>query len=75
MLARLPIRSALGRGALLGVSAHGAGTAKAYEIGREEGSIAGLVMVLVGSLNVLAAPALWQGCLRVIRCPHFDAVV
>jgi len=63
MLARLPIRSALGRGALLGVSAHGAGTAKAYEIGREEGSIAGLVMVLVGLLNVLAAPAL-AACLR-----------
>lgn len=58
MLARLPIRSTLARGALFGVGAHGAGTAKAQEIGREEGSIAGLVMVLVGLLNVLAAPAL-----------------
>lgn len=63
MLTRFPVRSALARGALLGVSAHGAGTAKANEIGREEGSVAGLVMVLVGLLNVLAAPAL-AACLR-----------
>lgn len=58
MLSFLPIRSALARGALLGVGAHGAGTAKAHQIGREEGSIAGLVMVMVGLLNVLAAPFL-----------------
>jgi predicted murein hydrolase (TIGR00659 family) len=60
ILARLPIRSTLARGALLGMGAHGAGTAKAHEIGREEGSIAGLVMVLVGLLNVLLAPLLAQ---------------
>jgi predicted murein hydrolase (TIGR00659 family) len=63
ILTRLPIRSALARGALLGMSAHGAGTAKAHEIGREEGSVAGLVMVLVGLFNLLAAPALAY-CLR-----------
>ncbi len=63
MLLRLPIRSTLARGALLGMGAHGAGTAKAHEIGAEEGSIAGLVMVLVGLLNVLAAPVLAH-CLR-----------
>ncbi|QEX25178.1 murein hydrolase effector protein LrgB [Hypericibacter adhaerens] len=63
MLVRLPIRSALARGALLGMGAHGAGTAKAHEIGPEEGSIAGLVMVLVGLFNVLAAPLLAY-CLR-----------
>ncbi|HTY69992.1 MAG TPA: LrgB family protein [Alphaproteobacteria bacterium] len=63
LLARLPIRSALARGALLGMSAHGAGTAKARELGREEGTIAGLVMVLVGIVNVLVAPVLaW--CLK-----------
>jgi putative effector of murein hydrolase len=59
----LPIRSSLARGALLGASAHGAGAAKAHEIGREEGTIAGLVMVLVGLLNVLTAPLL-AACLR-----------
>ena len=58
MLSWLPIRSSLARGALLGVGAHGAGTAKAYELGREEGSIAGLVMVLIGLMNVLGATVL-----------------
>lgn len=58
VLAWFPIRSPLARGALLGVGAHGAGTAKAHEIGQEEGSVAGLVMVLVGLLNVLLAPLL-----------------
>lgn len=58
ILARLPLRSALARGALFGVGAHGAGTAKAHQIGAVEGAISGLVMVLVGLLNVLAAPVL-----------------
>ncbi len=56
MLNWLPIRSALARGALFGMGAHGAGVGKAHQIGSEEGSIAGLVMVLVGLVNVLAAP-------------------
>ena len=60
----LPIRSALARGALLGLGAHGMGTAKAHEIGEEEGTIAGLTMVLTGLLNVLAAPLIGE-CLRV----------
>jgi len=58
MLGWLPTRSALARGALFGIGAHGAGTARAHEIGQEEGSVAGLVMVLVGLANVLAAPLL-----------------
>ncbi len=56
LLTWLPLRSSLARGALLGMGAHGAGTAKAYQIDEEIGAIAGLVMVLVGLLNVLAAP-------------------
>lgn len=56
LLARLKLRSALARGALFGVGAHGAGTAKALTIGEVEGAVSGLVMVLVGLLNVLAAP-------------------
>lgn len=63
LLARVPLKSALARGALFGVAAHGAGTAKAHQIGQTEGAIAGLVMVLVGMLNVLAAPLL-AGLLR-----------
>lgn len=58
MLARFKLHSALARGALFGVGAHGAGTAKAHEIGRVEGAVARLVMVLVGLLNVLAAPVI-----------------
>jgi len=58
MLARLPLRSPLARGAALGIAAHGAGTARAYEVGQQEGSVAGLTMVLVGLLNVLLAPLL-----------------
>jgi len=61
MLNWLPLRSTLARGALLGMGAHGAGTAKAREIGEEEVSIAGLVMVFAGLLNVLAAPLLAYG--------------
>jgi len=58
LLALLPVRSALARGALLGMGAHGAGVAKARELGPTEGSVAGLVMVLVGLLNILIAPVL-----------------
>ncbi len=60
MLNWLPLRSTLARGALFGMGAHGAGVAKANQIGSEEGSIAGLVMVLVGLVNVLAAPLIAQ---------------
>lgn len=56
LLRILPLRSAMARGALFGMGAHGAGVAKAQQIGSEEGSVAGLVMVLVGLVNVLAAP-------------------
>lgn len=58
MLARMPFGSALARGALFGLGAHGAGTARAHQIGEIEGAVAGLVMVLVGLMNVLAAPLL-----------------
>lgn len=60
MLARVPPGSALARGALFGVGAHGAGTARAHQLGKTEGAVAGLVMVLVGLMNVLAAPVLAQ---------------
>lgn len=58
LLKLLPLRSGMARGALFGMGAHGVGVAKAHGIGREEGSIAGLVMVLVGVANVLIAPLL-----------------
>lgn len=58
LLRWLPLRSSLARGALFGMGAHGVGVARAQQIGREEGSVAGLVMILAGLLNVLAAPVL-----------------
>lgn len=57
LLRFLPLRSALARGALLGLGAHGAGTAKAWEVGDAEGTVASLAMVMSGLFNVLAAPA------------------
>lgn len=60
ILARVPVATTLARGALYGVGAHGAGTARAHQIGEREGAVAGLVMVFVGLLNVLAAPLVAQ---------------
>lgn len=56
MLTWLPLRSRLARGALFGASAHGAGTAKAMEIGQEEGVVSSLVMMISGVATVFAAP-------------------
>ncbi|OLS59267.1 LrgB family protein [Pseudomonas putida] len=58
LLRYLPLRTPLARGALFGVGAHGAGVSRAREVGGEEGSVAGLVMVLTGLLNLFAAPLL-----------------
>ncbi|WP_105901632.1 LrgB family protein [Vibrio gangliei] len=56
ILAFLSIRSHLGKGASLGASAHGAGTAKAYQLGSSEGVVASMVMMIAGVVTVLVAP-------------------
>ncbi|WP_265592564.1 LrgB family protein [Verrucomicrobium sp. BvORR034] len=53
LISWLPLRTAFARGAMLGMGAHGAGTAKAYELGREEGAVAGVIMIMAGLLNVV----------------------
>lgn len=58
LVLRLPLRSPLSRGALLGMGAHGAGTATALELGAVEGAVAGVVMIAAGLLLLLATPAL-----------------
>ena len=58
LLKYLPLRTPLARGALFGVGAHGAGVSRAHEVGGEEGSVAGLVMVLTGLFNLFMAPLL-----------------
>ncbi|MCP1289378.1 LrgB family protein [Chromobacterium sp. S0633] len=56
MLTWMPLRSSLARGALFGAAAHAAGTAKASELGAEEGVVASLTMMLGGLATVFAAP-------------------
>jgi putative effector of murein hydrolase len=50
------IQSSLAKGISLGASAHGAGAAKANQIGREEGVIASLTMIFTGIAMVITAP-------------------
>ena len=51
-------KSAVARGAMWGMGAHGIGIARARELGGEDGAIAALVMILAGLLNVVCAPLL-----------------
>jgi predicted murein hydrolase (TIGR00659 family) len=56
VLALVPLRTRLARGALFGAAAHGVGTAKARELGSEEGVVASLTMMIAGVVMVLLAP-------------------
>ncbi|QGZ62639.1 LrgB family protein [Paraburkholderia acidisoli] len=58
VLGLVPLRTRLARGALFGAAAHGVGTAKARELGCEEGVVASLTMMIAGVVMVLIAPAL-----------------
>ncbi|SAK73024.1 LrgB family protein [Caballeronia ptereochthonis] len=58
VLALVPLRTRLARGALFGAAAHGVGTAKARELGNEEGVVASLTMMIAGVAMVLLAPLL-----------------
>ena len=58
ILTVLSIRSRLGKGASLGASAHGAGTAKAYQLGSSEGVVSSVVMMIAGMVTVLLAPTI-----------------
>ncbi|WP_437887366.1 LrgB family protein [Phytobacter sp. V91] len=53
---RLSIREGMAKGAGFGAASHGAGTARSYELGQQEGVVASLVMMLSGVLMVIAAP-------------------
>ncbi len=54
----LPIHHEVSKGMLLGMGAHGAGTAQAYEIGSIEGAIASLTMIAAGIITIMVAPIL-----------------
>ena len=53
---RIAIKHGMAKGAGLGAASHGAGTARAYQIGPQEGVVSSLVMMLAGIVTVLAAP-------------------
>ncbi|WP_122094496.1 LrgB family protein [Rahnella sp. Larv3_ips] len=55
---RLAVKSGLAKGAGFGAASHGAGTARAYELGAEEGVVASLVMMLAGVVTVVMAPVI-----------------
>ncbi|MEO3944346.1 LrgB family protein [Gorillibacterium sp. CAU 1737] len=52
------IKHEVSKGLLLGVGAHAAGTAKAFELGEQEGAIASVVTIVTALLTLLVAPAL-----------------
>ncbi|MCL6637346.1 MAG: LrgB family protein [Alicyclobacillus sp.] len=55
---RLHLRSPVARGSLMGMGAHGIGTARAFELGHEEGTYASLAMILAAAIGVLLTPPL-----------------
>jgi len=58
LLALLPLRMRIARGAPFGAAAHGFGLSAARRIGRQEGAVASLTMIFSGILMVLLAPLL-----------------
>ncbi|WP_311790058.1 MULTISPECIES: LrgB family protein [Pantoea] len=57
---RIAIRQGVAKGAGLGAASHGAGTARAYQLGEQEGVVASLVMMLSGVVTVVLAPLIGQ---------------
>jgi predicted murein hydrolase (TIGR00659 family) len=63
LLFKIPmIQNPVTKGLMLGVGAHGTGTAKAYEIGPLEGAMASLAMTFMGIVTTLLAPQLVPFC-------------
>lgn len=58
------IERPLTKGMLFGIAAHGTGTARAYETGSLEGSIASLAMIFMGLITTVIAPVLVPLCVR-----------
>lgn len=58
LLALLPLRMRIARGAPFGAAAHGFGMSTARQIGAQEGAVASLTMIFSGILMVLLAPLL-----------------
>ncbi|GIP39163.1 hypothetical protein J31TS4_24430 [Paenibacillus sp. J31TS4] len=59
----LRIRSGISKGLLMGTASHGAGTAKAYELGELEGTIANLAMIAAALVLLATLPFVPAGLL------------
>ncbi|UQY43790.1 LrgB family protein [Erwinia sp. PK3-005] len=57
---RLAVKQGMAKGAGFGAASHGAGTARAYELGQQEGVVSSLVMMLSGVVTVIIAPLISQ---------------
>jgi predicted murein hydrolase (TIGR00659 family) len=55
----LQIRTPVARGALFGTGAHAAGTARAFEFGDVEGTVASLSMIAAAGATLVLTPVLW----------------
>ncbi len=64
LLKILPLDNRISQGMLLGMGAHAAGTAKAYELGSQHGAIASLTMIFAGLVTLLLAPLFTPFCLH-----------
>ncbi|WHS98507.1 MAG: Inner membrane protein YohK [Pantoea stewartii] len=53
---RIAIQQSVAKGAGFGAASHGAGTARAYQLGQQEGVVSSLVMMLSGVVTVILAP-------------------
>ncbi len=58
ILALLPLRSRVAKGAPFGAAAHGFGLSIARAVGPEEGAVASLTMIFSGVLTVVLAPGI-----------------
>ncbi len=50
------IKTPLAKGLMLGVSAHGIGTGKAFELGEVEGTVSSLAMIITAGLGLFLTP-------------------
>ena len=60
-------KSPITKGMLYGITAHGTGTAKAFEAGEMEGAISSLAMIFMGIVTTLIAPEIVNICFSLLN--------
>lgn len=61
------LRTPLARGAMLGMGAHGAGTARAFELGSLEGTVASISMILAAGATLALTPLVVPPLLALVQ--------